>query len=130
MMTTVKALFVVAGTFAMSSAAFADCSAATLKGHYTYWAQGVDAAGKVSAEVGQEMFDGAGNIVTILSTAGVAEVAKDTGTYTVNADCTGTSTYASGATYTMHVAPSGDSFVFASSQAGVVIAGENSRVAE
>jgi hypothetical protein len=124
-------LLAAAGSLASASTVFAaDCSVATLKGHYTYWAQGVDAEGKVTAEVGSEMFDGAGNIVTMLSTAGSAEVTKDTGTYTVNADCTGTSTYASGSTYTMHIAPSGDSFVFASSVAGVVVAGENSRVGE
>lgn len=126
---TMKALIIVAATLA-SSAAYAECSLATLKGTYTYWAQGVGADGKVMAEVGQEVFDGAGNIVTMLSAAGSAEITKDSGTYTVNADCTGTSTYASGSTYTMHLAPTGEGFVFASSQEGIVVAGENSRVAE
>jgi hypothetical protein len=130
MNTTVKALCVAVGLISVSSAAFAECSVATLKGHYTYWAQGVDADGNVVAEVGQEVFDGAGNVATTLSTAGSAEVTTDTATYTVNTDCTGTSTYASGATYLMHIAPSGDSFVFASSQANVIVAGENTRVGE
>lgn len=121
-----------AATFAcaaIGSAAFAgECSVATLKGHYTYWAQGTDASGKATAEVGQEHYDGAGNITVSSSEAGSTEVSKDTGTYTVNDDCSGTSTYASGATYNFFVAPSGDNLVFTSTTEGVIQAGENSRV--
>lgn len=126
---TTTGLAVAAALF-LSSAASAACSLETLSGTYTYWAQGVDAEGNVLAEVGQEVFDGQGNIATLLSTAGAEGVTADTGTYTVNADCTGTSTYASGSSYTMHIAPTGENFVFASAQAGVVVAGENSRVAQ
>lgn len=121
------------GTFAavcaLTGQAFAeDCTMASIKGHYTYWAQGVDASGKATAEVGQEIYDGAGNLTAIAAVSGVAATSTDTGTYTVNADCTGTATYASGVTYNLFIAPSGDSFVFSSSQEGVVQAGENSRV--
>jgi hypothetical protein len=127
---TSSALLVIAATVATSSAALADdCSLATLNGHYTYWAQGVDAAGKATAEVGQEHFDGAGNITTVASSAGSAEAAQDTGTYSINPDCSGTSTYASGASYAIYVAPSGDSFVFVNTNEGIVSAGENTRVA-
>jgi hypothetical protein len=114
---------------AFSSAAFADeCSVATLKGHYTYWAQGTDAAGKATAEVGQEHFDGAGNLSMSSSSAGTAEFSQDKGTYTVNGDCSGTSTYESGASYNFFVAPSGDNFVFTSTNEGIVQAGEDTRV--
>ncbi len=125
-----QTVLVLAATAATSSVAFADdCTLATLNGHYTYWAQGVDASGGVTAEVGQEHFDGAGNITTVASSAGSAEATQDTGTYTINADCSGSSTYASGASYAIYVAPSGDSFVFVNTNEGIVSAGENTRVA-
>jgi len=113
-----------------SANAFAaeECSAASLKGHYTYWLQGADASGKAYAEVGQEHYDGAGNVVSKINVAGSEKSEDDKGTYTVNGDCSGTVTYASGSSYNIFVAPSGDSFVFASSKAGVVQAGENTRV--
>ena len=105
-----------------------ECSVASLKGHYTYWLQGADEAGKAYAEVGQESYDGAGNVKSKISVAGSGKIDEDTATYTVNADCSGTVTYASGSAYTIFVAPSGDSFVFSSAKAGVVQAGENTRV--
>lgn len=106
-----------------------ECSTATLKGHYTYWLQGADAAGKPYAEVGSEHFDGAGKIESLVAPSGSATVEKSAGTYTVNDDCTGTTTYESGEVFNIFVAPSGDSFVFSSAKAGDVKAGENSRVA-
>lgn len=129
MKNTTFALAAAAAMFALSGQAFAEeCTAASLKGHYTYWLQGVDASGKATAEVGQEIYDGAGNLTSISAASGSAETETDTGTYTVNGDCSGTVTYASGASYHLFVAPSGDSFVFSSSQEGVVQAGENTRV--
>lgn len=114
---------------AVSGGAMAgECSNASLQGHYTYWLQGFDSAGKPFAEVGQEHFDGAGNIATKSNAAGSATMSEDKGTYTINADCSGTSTYASGGAYNIFVAPSGDSFVFSSSKEGVIQAGENTRV--
>lgn len=118
-----------AGCAAISSAALAgECSTATLKGHYTYWAQGADADGKATAEVGQEHFDGAGNLTNTSSSAGSAAISQDKGTYTVNEDCSGSSTYESGASYNFFIAPSGDSFVFTSTNEGIVQAGEDTRV--
>ena len=113
----------------LSSAALAgECSVATLKGHYTYWAQGTDAAGKATAEVGQEHYDGAGKLTSMNSTAGSTAFSQDNGTYTVNDDCSGTSTYDSGASYNFFIAPSGENFVFTSTNEGIVQAGENTRV--
>ncbi|AWB50547.1 hypothetical protein HYN69_18230 (plasmid) [Gemmobacter aquarius] len=129
MKNTTLSLVVVATACAISGQAFAgDCTMASIKGHYNYWAQGTDAAGKASAEVGKEIYDGAGNFTSVIAVAGTAALASDSGTYTVNADCTGTATYASGGTYNLLIAPLGDSFVFASSTEGVVQAGENTRV--
>lgn len=119
----------IASFAAFSSAALAgECSVATLKGHYTYWAQGTDAAGKATAEVGQEHFDGAGNLTSTNSTAGATAFTQDKGTYTVNEDCSGSSTYESGASYNFFIAPSGDNFVFTSTNEGIVQAGEDTRV--
>ena len=129
-MKSVVLLSALVGFAAFGSAALAEdeCSMATLKGHYTYWAQGTDAAGKATAEVGQEHFDGAGNISRTSSSAGSADFTQDKGTYTVNGDCSGTSTYASGASYNFFLAPSGDNFVFTSTNEGIVQAGEDTRV--
>ena len=112
-----------------SANAFAadECSVASLKGHYTYWLQGVDANGKPYAEVGQEHYDGAGNVTTKVAVAGSEKMEEDKATYVVNGDCSGTVTYASGAVYNVFVAPGGDSFVFSSAK-GNIQAGENTRV--
>lgn len=112
------------GTSAMAG----ECSTANLKGHYTYWLQGFDAAGKPYAEVGQEHFDGAGNVTSKIGPAGAAKAEDDKGTVAINEDCTGTITYASGSIDKIFVAPSGDSFVFSSAKEGVVQAGEETRV--
>ena len=125
----ITAAFGVAALVAMGTSAFAgECSNASIKGHYTYWLQGQDAAGKMYAEAGQEHFDGAGNVKSITGVAGAAAPEADEGTYTVNGDCTGEITYKSGAHDKIFVAPSGDSFVFSSAKEGVVQVGEDTRV--
>ena len=115
--------------FGSAQAMAGECSVATLKGHYTYWLQGVGADGKGFAEVGQEHYDGAGKVVNNAAVAGTSKIETTAGTYTVNDDCSGTATYESGGTYNFFVAPSGDSFVFTSSKEGTIEAGENTRVA-
>ena len=112
----------------VNAAIASECSVASLTGHYTYWLQGADDTGKAYAEVGQETYDGAGNVKSKVSASGSGAVEEDTGTYIVNGDCSGTVSYGSGAAYNIFVAPSGDSFVFSSSIVGVVQAGENTRV--
>ena len=126
----IAAVAVSSAALLSSASAFAadECSNASLKGHYTYWLQGADANGKAYAEVGQEHYDGAGNATSKIAVAGSDKMDEDKATYTVNGDCSGTVTYASGASYHIFVAPGGDSFVFSSSKAGVVQAGENTRV--
>lgn len=112
-----------------SASAYAadECSTASVKGHYTYWLQGADAEGKPYAEVGQEHYDGAGNVTSKVAVAGSGKMEAEKGTYVVNGDCSGTVTYESGSTYNIFVAPGGDSFVFANAK-GNVQAGENTRV--
>lgn len=130
MMKTILAAACGAAALALlgTSAMAGECSTATVKGHYTYWLQGLDAAGKPYAEVGQEHFDGAGNVTSKIGPAGAAKAEDDKGTVVINDDCTGTITYASGSADKIFVAPSGDSFVFSSAKEGLIQAGEETRV--
>lgn len=95
----VTSCFAVLAVLGSSDARAGECSVASLKGHYTYSIQGVDASGKPYGEIGQEHYDGAGKVVTKLSVAGSSKIEDDTGTYTLNDDCTGSVTFASGASW-------------------------------
>jgi hypothetical protein len=97
-------------TFAMAMAPMAHaadkgCSNLTLRGTYAQTGSGVitappDQAGPF-ANVGTLVFDGNGGLTgaVVVSTNGSSAQATETGTYTVNSDCTGT--------YTVQIAPFG-----------------------
>jgi hypothetical protein len=81
------------------------CSNATLRGSYAQTGSGVitappDQAGPF-ANVGTLVFDGKGGLTGTLvaNSNGSSSPATETGTYTVNSDCTGT--------YTVQIAPFG-----------------------
>lgn len=81
------------------------CSNATLRGSYAQTGTGVitappDQAGPF-ANVGTLIFDGNGGLTgaLVVSSNGSSSQATETGTYTVNSDCTGT--------YTVQIAPFG-----------------------
>jgi hypothetical protein len=81
------------------------CSNATLRGSYAQTGTGVitappDQAGPF-ADVGTLIFDGNGGLTgaLVVSSNGSSSQATETGTYTVNSDCTGT--------YTVQIAPFG-----------------------
>jgi hypothetical protein len=79
----------------LSLYASAACSNATLVGNYGFTITGVDATGSLAASVGQFTADGKGNFTGIFtnSTAGVINTnVALTGTYSVNTNCTGTTT--------------------------------------
>ena len=90
---------------AQAQAADKGCSNATLRGSYAQTGSGVvtappDQAGPF-ANVGTLIFDGNGGLtgaLTVSSNGSSAQV-TETGTYTVNSDCTGT--------YTVQIAPFG-----------------------
>ena len=92
----------------MSPLAKADdkgCSNATLRGTYSQTGSGVitappDQAGPF-ANVGTLVFDGRGSLTgaLVVSSNGSSSQATETGTYTVNSDCTGT--------YTVQIDPFG-----------------------
>ena len=76
------------------------CSNATLKGNYGLLASGIRGVGPGVSEMyvltGLRTYDGKGGFTTISNAhgqvTGVARDLKATGTYQVNADCTGTTT--------------------------------------
>lgn len=79
------------------------CSTNTLRGSYAQTGTGVitappDQAGPF-ANVGTLVFDGNGGVTGVIVVNGSSAQATETGTYTVNSDCTGT--------YTVQIAPFG-----------------------
>jgi hypothetical protein len=97
----------------------AKCSKATLHGTYLLAYDGVDITGNKQvpfAAAGNDVFDGNGKIIdagfSVNFNGHVVRKGHTTGTYTVKADCTGTSTYADGAKFDLFIAPDGSMFTF------------------
>ena len=94
----------------------AKCSEATLHGTYLFADHGVYATtGKPFAGAGYAYHDGNGNIHGVFSINSDGEVTrkeKFSGTYTVNADCTGRSTFPGDVEYKydLFIDPGGDMF--------------------
>jgi hypothetical protein len=87
------------------------CSTATLKGTYNYLIHGLkQQAGKYESyvEVGQETYDGDGNVATVSTNSLRRTTGRRAGTYSIRADCRGQATYAA-STYDhqLYVDPSG-----------------------
>jgi hypothetical protein len=100
-----------------ANGARAKCSKATLHGTYLLAWDGVDVTGKKQipfAGAGYDVFDGNGNIdaiVTINANGHVVRKVHESGTYTVKANCTGTSTY-QGGKFDLFIAPDGSMYTF------------------
>ncbi len=101
------------------------CTNATLLGNYGFTLTGVDAMGQLSASVGQLTADGKGNFTGIFanSTAGVISTnVALTGTYSINTNCTGTTTLTpSGGTagnFSLVVVSAGTQFELTNTKAG------------
>jgi hypothetical protein len=94
----------------------AKCSEATLNGTYLFAYDGVEITGNNQipfAVAGREVRDGKGNINGVSSANFNGSITRNepfSGTYTVNADCTGTNTYPDGTHYDMFIAPDGSEF--------------------
>ena len=106
------------------------CKTSTLKGTYVYRSTGV-VSSKEYAEIGTEVYDGRGN-VTGIATDSDDDVAHNlVGTYSINADCTGTVHYT--APVELHedivLGPKGDTFTFIdrSGAPGEVLSGQETR---
>jgi hypothetical protein len=94
------------------------CRLDTLQGTYQLAYDGVVTGGADKgpfAGAENDWFDGNGNIEGVYSanySRNIISKQKYTGTYTVNADCTGTTTYPTGEEYDLFIAPDGSKFRF------------------
>ena len=105
--------------YAKDESEAAKCSEATLDGTYLFAADGVAIKGNEQlpfAYAGYEVFDGQGKVnqVYTLNINGKKVIRNDriSGTYSVEADCTGTATYADGTREDHFIAPDGSEFTF------------------
>jgi hypothetical protein len=96
----------------------AKCSEATLDGTYLFAADGVAIKGNDQlpfANAGYEVFDGNGKVKAVFTQNVNGEITRNesiSGTYTVEADCTGTATYSDGTRYDQFIAPDGSELTF------------------
>ncbi len=80
--------------FALSLAAWGSCSNANIKGNYGYGGTDTDTSGNLQASIGHITANGQGTFTgtQTQSVEGTVSTSSVTGTYTVNADCTGSGT--------------------------------------
>jgi hypothetical protein len=107
----------------------ATCSVATLKGTYLFAYDGLEIKDNDQvpfAFAGYEVYNGNGNVQGVASASVNGEITRNepfSGTYTVNADCTGTITYTDGTHYDQFIAPDGSLVTFVQTNPGTVAAG-------
>ena len=112
----------------------ATCSEATLRGTYLFATNGLTVHGKNQvpfAASGYEVYDGRGHVRDVVSFSVNGKITRRqhlTGTYTVNADCTGTATYADGTHGDLFIAPDGSTMATFSPDPGSVAANYEPRV--
>ena len=101
------------------NASRAKCSEATLDGTYLFAQNGVEIKGdeqRPFALAGYEVFDGQGKLKALftlnINTKKVIGNETISGTYSVEADCTSTATYADGARSDQFMAPDGSELTF------------------
>ena len=117
------------------NASTAKCSEATLEGTYLFAYDGFvikDNEKVPFASSGYEVYDGNGHTkgVSTLNVNGKV-TSKETfsGTYTVKADCTGSSTYTDGTRYDDFIAPDGSKLTYVQTKPSkVVLAGDEHQV--
>ena len=112
------------------------CNARTLRGVYEFRATGLNIVNGVAvpkAIIETLVFDGKGNVLTpavSLSVNGniIQPPQGNPGVYTVDADCTGTLTFADGPMFDLHVNPFGKSVAMLQTNPGTVMQGAAERV--
>ena len=117
------------------NASRAKCSEATLDGTYLFADSGFvikDNEKVPFASSGYEVYDGNGHTKGVSTTNVNGKVSsKETfsGTYTVKADCTGSSTYSDGSRYDDYIAPDGSMLTFVQTKPSKwVLAGDEHQV--
>ena len=124
-----------AGYAKEENASGAKCSEATLDGRYLFADQGFvikDNEKVPFASSGYEVYDGNGHTKGVSTTNVNGKVSsKETfsGTYTVKADCTGSSTYSDGTRYDDFIAPDGSKLTYVQTKPSKwVLAGDEQQV--
>ena len=117
------------------NASEAKCSEATLDGTYLFADQGFvikDNEKVPFASSGYEVYDGNGHVKGVATTnvnGNVSSKEPFSGTYTVKADCTGSSTYSDGTRYDDFIAPDGSMLTFVQTKPSKwVLAGDEQQV--
>jgi hypothetical protein len=131
----VGVLAIGAGYAQGQNASRAKCSEATLHGTYLFADDGFVIKGNEKvpfASSGYEVYDGNGHTKGAATTNVNGKItSKETfsGTYTVKADCTGSSTYTDGTRYDDFIAPDGSRITFVQTKPSKwVLAGDEQRV--
>ena len=113
----------------------AKCSEATLHGTYLFADSGFvikDNEKVPFASSGYEVYDGNGHtkgVSTFNVNGKVSSKETFSGTYTVKADCTGSSTYSDGTRYDDFIAPDGSKLTYVQTKpSNVVLAGDEQQV--
>lgn len=121
---------------AQATPAPSGCSVATLHGTYLYAGNDASTISGTTetpmAFAGSEVYSGTGQVngASTSSSGGTIHARSPyTGTYTVNADCTGTLTIGQKLNFDLYVAPSGDTFTYVETDPGSVSAVVETRVA-
>ena len=115
-------------------AAGAKCSEATLDGRYLFAGDGGEIKGNDQlpfAYAGYDVYDGNGKVNQIFSANVDGKITRNesiSGTYTVNADCTGTVTTEGGTHYDLFIAPDGSMFTFVQTDSENVTSGTAQRI--
>jgi hypothetical protein len=117
------------------NASRAKCSEATLDGTYLFADDGFvikDNEKVPFASSGYEVYDGKGHtkgVSTINVNGKVSSKESFSGTYTVKANCTGSSTYSDGTRYDDYIAPDGSMLTYVQTKpSNWVLAGEEQQV--
>jgi len=116
------------------NASEAKCSEATLHGTYLFADNGFvikDNEKVPFASSGYEVYDGNGHTKGVATTNVNGKISKEhfSGTYSVKADCTGSSTYSDGTRYDDYIAPDGSMLTYVQTKPSKwVLAGDEQQV--
>jgi hypothetical protein len=131
----VGVLAIGAGYAKEENASRAKCSEATLDGTYLFADEGFvikDNEKVPFASSGYEVYDGNGHTKGVSTTnvnGKITSKERFSGTYTVKADCTGSSTYTDGTRYDDYIAPDGSQLTFVQTKpSNWVLSGDEQQV--
>lgn len=106
------------------------CTIGSINGAYGYAISGWTGTTDAYAESGKVVADGAGglSLQSTASQAGTIATGNGSGSYSVNADCTGTATFSNGAHLNLVILASGREVQFIQTDSGTTISGSAQRL--